>query len=106
MHLSNWGEDYTPLVEPLLRRLRSLVPDVKIQTHLLHLGSLGVIHPHIDNIEASGEWILGVSLGAERVMRMESVADPDDHFEISLPSGSVYVQRYGTVINRLLIFWC
>lgn len=68
------------------------------QMHLLHLASNGEIRPHVDNIGASGSWILGVSLGSERVLRMESVEDnangtPEHMFDVSLPSGSVYIQK-------------
>ena len=39
-------------------------------------------------------WILGVSLGDERVLRLENRnALLEDSHEIALPSGSVYVQR-------------
>ncbi len=92
MHLTSWGEDY-PLVHPILDRLRPLIPDAATQTHLLHLGSEGEIFPHIDNIHASGSWILGVSLGAERVMRLQSTMNEKDAFDLILPSGSVYVQQ-------------
>jgi len=64
-----------------------------IQTHLLHLASHGEILPHVDNVFASGSWILGVSLGAARILRMEHVEDENDCFDVLLPSGSVYVQR-------------
>ena len=93
IHVSSWPTKDAPLVEPLLSRLKSLVPDVKTQTHLLQLGSDGEILPHIDNVEASGSWILGLSLGAPRVLRMENTADESDTFDVLLPSGSVYVQR-------------
>jgi alkylated DNA repair protein alkB family protein 7 len=39
---------------------------------------------------ASGSWILGVSLGAERIMRMEG---SEGMFDVLLPSGSVYLQK-------------
>lgn len=31
--------------------------------HLLHMSSEGQIFPHVDNIQASGQTIVGVSLG-------------------------------------------
>lgn len=91
MHLTSWPDDIDNLL-PTLHRLHSLCPTPKVQTHLLHLASYGRILPHIDNIAASGSWILGVSLGGERTLRMEG---PTDHgnFDIVLPSGSVYLQR-------------
>ena len=50
--------------------------------------------PHIDNVRASGTWILGVSLGNTRILRLENVTDPSDSYELALPSGSVYLQRF------------
>lgn len=79
---------------PILDRLRSLCPTANTQTHLLHLASDGEILPHVDNTQASGTWILGVSLGAERILQMESTTDKEDYFDVLLPSGSVYLQRY------------
>lgn len=94
MSLSSWPEYEVSGLAPLLNRLRALCPSENTQTHILHLASSGEILPHIDNVSASGGWILGVSLGATRILRMES---PDslesESFDIALPSGSVYLQR-------------
>lgn len=92
MHLTSWSEDHNPGLSLILARLQGLYPTPNIQTHLLHLSSEGEILGHVDNIEASGSWILGVSLGAERILRMESTSDPEDSFEVLLGSGSVYLQ--------------
>lgn len=92
MHVSSWPADI-PGLDRVLSRLRSLHPDEPTQTHVLHLASDGEILPHVDNVEASGSWILGVSLGNMRAMRLESADDPSDSFEMLLPSGSVYIQR-------------
>lgn len=84
-------------LESILLRLRNLLPTTLqggIQTHLLHLASNGHIMPHVDNTEASGSWIAAVSLGGERILRMEHEMDKDKSFELLLPSGSAYVQRY------------
>ncbi|OAX38907.1 hypothetical protein K503DRAFT_690714 [Rhizopogon vinicolor AM-OR11-026] len=93
MHLSSWPEDQNPGLSLILTRLQGLYPTSNVQTHLLHLSSRGEILGHVDNIEASGTWILGVSLGAARVLRMESTNDPEDSFEVLLQSGCVYIQR-------------
>ncbi|KAI9065095.1 hypothetical protein FKP32DRAFT_1590852 [Trametes sanguinea] len=92
MHVTSWPDDI-PELPPLLERLRQVHPDQDTQTHILHLASNGEILPHVDNIEASGTWILGVSLGDERVLRLENPSTPEERYEISLPSGSVYMQR-------------
>lgn len=92
MHLSSWPEDQNPGLSFILARLQGLYPTSNIQTHLLHLSSVGEILEHVDNIEASGTWILGVSLGAARILRMESTSNPEESFEVLLPSGSVYLQ--------------
>ncbi|KAI0362317.1 hypothetical protein OH77DRAFT_1416557 [Trametes cingulata] len=91
-HVSSWPED-VPGLPPLLQRLRGLHPEQDTQTHIVHLASAGEILPHVDNIEASGSWILGVSLGDERVLRLEHTSSPEEVYNISLPSGSVYLQR-------------
>ena len=88
MHLSSWPES------DILERLRSLCPAEKTQMHLLHLASDGEILPHVDNVEGSGSFILGVSLGASRIMRIEAVDSIEDSFDVLLESGCVYIQRY------------
>ncbi|KAF9483856.1 hypothetical protein BDN70DRAFT_826693 [Pholiota conissans] len=98
MHLSSWPVDEYPALAPVLERLYALCPDppTKFQTHLLHLASYGEILPHVDNLEASGSWILGVSLGDARILRLnkkEGCDDPNDSFSLTLPSGCVYLQR-------------
>ncbi|TFK76589.1 hypothetical protein BDN72DRAFT_755757 [Pluteus cervinus] len=94
MHLSSWPEAETPGLTPILERLRTLYPTSEpTQTHLLHLASNGEILPHVDNTSASGAWIMGVSLGAERTLRMQNVHDDRDNFSMTLPSGSVYLQK-------------
>ncbi|GAA5911995.1 hypothetical protein JCM8208_006452 [Rhodotorula glutinis] len=71
--------------------------------HLLHLSSRGSIAPHVDNLDAFGRTIAGVSLGGERVMRFKQVSDPGEdvapalregprEFEVLLEAGSAYVQ--------------
>ncbi|KAK7693678.1 hypothetical protein QCA50_003248 [Cerrena zonata] len=95
MHVSSWPEEY-PEMPSLLDRLKSVHPDEPTQTHILHLASDGEILPHIDNLQASGSWILGVSLGSSRILRIENVDDPTDVHELMLPSGSVYLQRDST----------
>lgn len=92
-HLTSWPEEDYPALLPILKRLNTLIPEDETQTHLLHLSTLGEILPHVDNLEASGSWIMGVSLGCPRVMRLENSEDKDDSFDVLLPSGSVYIQR-------------
>lgn len=97
--MSNWDDEEDPIFKSALGRLETLYPNASTtQTHLLHLASDGEILPHVDNIGASGSWILGVSLGSERVLRMESVENdmneiPKCMFDVSLSSGSVYIQK-------------
>lgn len=95
MHLTSWPTEDVPELSPILNRLHSLLPTQNTQTHLLHLGSNGEILPHIDNLGASGSWILGVSLGATRILRMNG--RDNDSFDVLLPSGSVYMQRLQSV---------
>jgi alkylated DNA repair protein alkB homolog 7 len=91
MHLTAWPTNVAGL-SSILDRLQKLFPSQDVQTHLLHLASNGEILPHVDNIGASGSWILGVSLGSARILRMAR-EDPTELFEVLLPSGSVYIQR-------------
>jgi len=95
MHLTSWRESETPGLGQILNRLRAMCPSQNIQTHILHLASTGEILPHVDNVSASGTWILGVSLGAPRVLQMETtnVVYPHKKLDILLTSGSLYLQR-------------
>lgn len=81
-------------LDGILRKLLNIFPVDPVQTHILHLASEGEILPHVDNTSASGTYILGVSLGATRMMRVESVDSGHGSFDVLLPSGSVYVQKY------------
>ncbi|KAF9453270.1 hypothetical protein P691DRAFT_793070 [Macrolepiota fuliginosa MF-IS2] len=94
MHLAAWPEAEFESLSSVLKRLYALCPSQNVQTHLLHLGTRGYILPHIDNIHASGTWILGVSLGNERLLHLKPVRGGPP-FELILPSGSVYLQRGG-----------
>ena len=100
-----------PDLVPLLDTVYALLPSSpQIQgdvlprgalTHLLHLAPEGEILPHVDNLEASGSVILGVCLGASRMLRLRKKADPntanqwdlEDGWDILLPNGAVYLQR-------------
>jgi alkylated DNA repair protein alkB family protein 7 len=99
MRVSTWDDEEDPILKSALGRLEKLYPNAGVtQMHLLHLASNGEIHPHVDNIGASGSWILGVSLGSERILRMESVEDDVDGIprytcDTPLSSGSVYIQK-------------
>ena len=95
-HVSSWGNADSPALSAIIDRLRTLYPsESDTQIHVLHLASDGEILPHVDNVGASGSWILGVSLGATRVLRLEGTDDaaPRAPFDLPLPSGSVYMQR-------------
>lgn len=93
VHLSAWPLDDFKGLKAIVERLHSLCPTKDIQTHLLHLASYGDIFPHVDNISASGTWIIGVSLGDERILKMTEVEGEKREFYVALPSGSVYLQR-------------
>ncbi|KAL0947417.1 hypothetical protein HGRIS_013529 [Hohenbuehelia grisea] len=97
-HVTSWPDNIDTL-PPILERLKTLYPSQDIQTHVLHLASSGVIHPHVDNLSASGSWILGVSLGSERILRLERQVHGCDQevYDILLPSGSIYIQKSATL---------
>jgi len=130
IHLTSWPSDETaslsnipnaPRLSSIVNRLHGLFSShssnarlnhtreqglsAYIQTHLLHLGSAGAIDPHVDNVDASGSMIMGVSLGPPRIMRMTRRTRNDgrsctkdihavDAFEVLLLPGSVYIQRH------------
>ncbi|KNZ44581.1 hypothetical protein VP01_8g1 [Puccinia sorghi] len=88
--------DLTHALELILARLQALLPTSTRPPllHLLHLASHGKIDPHVDNPEASGSTILGLSLGSTRVMRLGHHSAPTHfHLKVLLPPGSVYLQR-------------
>ncbi|THH14618.1 hypothetical protein EW146_g5740 [Bondarzewia mesenterica] len=100
-HVSSWGDLDTEALQAVFNRLRALYPTKgDTQMHILHLASDGEILPHVDNIGASGSWILGVSLGSERILHLEragptdSAASQINVVDLLLPSGSVYVQKW------------
>ncbi|MBW0533676.1 hypothetical protein O181_073391, partial [Austropuccinia psidii MF-1] len=62
--------------------------------HLLHLAADGKIDRHIDNTDASGSTIVGLSLGSARVMRLGQPNSPiESHAKVLLSPGSLYIQR-------------
>ncbi|KAG8933313.1 hypothetical protein FRC01_009963 [Tulasnella sp. 417] len=93
-HVSTWPES----ARTLLAKVGALMPGSpslpSVQTHALHLASNGEILSHVDNVEASGKTILGISLGAARVLRLQpkESGSSDECIDILLESGSVYVQ--------------
>ena len=77
-------------------------------THLLHLSPEGEILGHVDNTEASGGVILGVCLGADRILRLSEKhgsagSDPSTSstssasgvsgWDVLLRNGTMYLQR-------------
>jgi alkylated DNA repair protein alkB family protein 7 len=75
------------------------VAPLKTTTHALHLSPIGRIDKHVDNVEASGSTIIGLSLGSERILRLErdDVSGEENGagtgWDVLLKSGSVYVQK-------------
>ncbi len=91
---SLWDPNVTPGSHLTANPDAPFIQPLRTTAHALHLSSQGCILPHIDNIEASGSVIIGVSLGAERIMRLERDCENDqDGWEVLLKSGSVYVQQ-------------
>ncbi|TKA51447.1 hypothetical protein B0A53_05360 [Rhodotorula sp. CCFEE 5036] len=76
-------------------------PPSHLILHLLHLSSRGAIYPHVDNLEAFGRTIVGISLGGERIMRFNRVQSADAkvndsgpaNFDVLLSPGSAYIQN-------------
>jgi alkylated DNA repair protein alkB homolog 7 len=85
-----------------------LIPSSSISTHLLHLRSDGYILPHRDDLSSCGDFIIGISLGDERTMKLRldkevvesyvgQVNDDgiwDLEIRVGLPNGSCYVQKF------------
>lgn len=90
-------------LSPILQKLYALIPPPPsaaalpagpeppehLLLHLLHLSATGAIYPHVDNIQASGSTIIGLSLGSERVVRFTK---GEETFDVLLEPGSVYIQ--------------
>ncbi|CAE6446605.1 unnamed protein product [Rhizoctonia solani] len=107
MTVSSWSNASPPELSRILLRLYELIDPCSvlsdpglttpsnIQTHILHLASTGVILPHVDNIEASGSVIAGISLGDTRILRLSQSTTNSEgtSFDVLLESGSVYIQR-------------
>lgn len=89
-----------PLPHPATQETHPSLPPAGTLTHILHLAPMGAILPHVDNLEASGRVILGVSLGAERTLRLRrkfgdgEQGTDGEGWDVRLGSGSVYIQRY------------
>ncbi|GHJ84777.1 hypothetical protein NliqN6_1179 [Naganishia liquefaciens] len=73
---------------------------LQTSTHALHLAPDGYILPHVDNVDASGTVIIGVSLGADRILRLEEATQDGPQLKIAhkgwdvlLNSGSLYIQK-------------
>lgn len=85
---------------PAAQETHPSLPPAGTLTHILHLAPMGAILPHVDNLEASGRVILGVSLGAERTLRLRrkfgdgEQGTEGEGWDVRLGSGSVYIQRY------------
>lgn len=92
-----------PTSTPTPNNDSTTLPPPNTSTHALHLSPEGYILPHVDNVQASGSVIIGVSLGAERILRLERKAGDEQQnqrktkeregWEVLLRSGSVYIQR-------------
>lgn len=74
---------------------------LQTSTHALHLAPEGYILPHVDNVDASGTVIIGVSLGAERILRLEEAEQEGRKvnivhrgWDVLLKTGSLYLQKY------------
>ncbi|WRT65939.1 uncharacterized protein IL334_002890 [Kwoniella shivajii] len=111
--LSSLPPSSPPSLNSILSRLYALLPNLPVNdtdpdsgvlppkgslTHLLHLAPEGEILAHVDNLEASGSVICGVSLGASRTLRLEKKEkDGEDKgsqgWDVRLDNGSVYLQR-------------
>jgi alkylated DNA repair protein alkB family protein 7 len=88
---AQWSSFPDPTLQNTLARMRSLMPpQTPLQTHVLHLSKRGEILPHIDNVEASGSIILGVSLGAARVLQLTD--DEGNLYSHLVEPGSCYIQ--------------
>lgn len=79
-------------------------PPAGSTTHVLHLAPHGGIQAHVDNVDASGSVIIGVSLGASRVLRLRKklrggaseegeAGEERGGWDVLLPNGSLYLQK-------------
>ncbi|CAB4401085.1 unnamed protein product [Rhizophagus irregularis] len=62
--------------------------------HILELAeSIGGIKPHVDNIEYSGNIVVGICLISPTVMILRHINNPECKFSVLLEPGCLYVQR-------------
>lgn len=87
--LNQWPDS----LQSVITRIQQLLPSVPIQTHVLHLSTNGEILPHVDNVNASGNFILAVSLGSPRLLRLQNNTTGQTYDQL-LEAGSVYIQRF------------
>ncbi|GBB86132.1 hypothetical protein RclHR1_01260003 [Rhizophagus clarus] len=62
--------------------------------HILELAeSIGGIKPHVDNIEYSGNIVVGICLISPTVMVLRHINNPGCKFSVLLEPGCLYIQR-------------
>lgn len=89
----------SPATSPASQDETAAFPPSGSTTHVLHLAPHGEIQAHVDNVDASGSVIIGVSLGSARILRLREKsgtkggAGEGAGWDVLLPNGSLYLQR-------------
>ncbi|KAI8999800.1 hypothetical protein BC832DRAFT_199742 [Gaertneriomyces semiglobifer] len=82
-----------------VQELRDAKPIRWLDPHILDLGNGGEIRAHVDNLEASGSIIVGVSLQSPAAIVFRKSDDPSQYFTALVEARSLYIQsdelRYG-----------
>lgn len=96
---------YPHLNKFFIATVKPLFDDTKntiLPIHLLELDAGGYIRPHIDNLEASGSMIAGLSLKSDCTLRFSSSSSGDCWQQI-VPQRSLYLQRYIFASSLIII---
>ncbi|KAJ3181342.1 Alpha-ketoglutarate-dependent dioxygenase alkB 7, mitochondrial [Gaertneriomyces sp. JEL0708] len=86
-------------VKRTVQELLDAKPIRWLDPHILDLGNGGEIRAHVDNLEASGSIIVGLSLLSPAVIVFRKSGDPSQYFRALVEARSLYIQsdelRYG-----------
>ncbi|KAI9146020.1 hypothetical protein BKA69DRAFT_318104 [Paraphysoderma sedebokerense] len=98
----NWGklkgqtqEHVKTEVEKILENVWKVLPAEKewLPLHILDIDATGGIKAHVDNIEASGSIISGLTLLAPAPVTFRLISDPSQYFTLLTEPGSLYIQK-------------
>ncbi|RKP36597.1 hypothetical protein BJ085DRAFT_10613, partial [Dimargaris cristalligena] len=83
------------VVAPILQRAWDLLPAETpwLPAHILDLHASGAILAHVDNVDFSGGFVMGICLLSPTVMRFCHQEQPECYVNAYLPPKCLYIQR-------------